>query len=111
MTVSDAFGHFLIHCHAERHVSPSSLNKYRDCFSSWLSPWFGQQEVERIDRLRILDMRQAMMDRQLSAARQYSVIMCLKSFLRFCRGTLGIACLDAAEIKLPKRQTPQVEFL
>ena len=63
MIVSDAFGHFLKYCRAERHVSDSSLHKYRDCFSSWISPWFGQQEVGTITRLKILDMRQAMMNR------------------------------------------------
>ncbi|HWZ30748.1 MAG TPA: tyrosine-type recombinase/integrase [Bryobacteraceae bacterium] len=56
-------------------------------------------------------MRKAMLDRALSTARQYSIIMCLKSFLKFCRTTLGIACLDPAEIKLPKREAPHVEYL
>jgi len=111
MNTQEAFGHFLTFCHAERHVSPSSLSKYQDCYSSWLSPWFGQQEVEKVDRLRILDMRQAMMNRQLSVARQYSIIMSLKSFLKFCRSGLGLACIDPAEITLPRRKAPQVEFL
>jgi len=111
MNTQEAFGQFLNYCRAERHVSASSLRKYRDCFSAWLSPWFGQREVTGINRLHILDMRQAMMDRQLSIARQYSVIMSLKSFLKFCRSALGLAVLDPAEITLPKRKAPQVEFL
>jgi integrase/recombinase XerD len=56
-------------------------------------------------------MRQAMMDRQLSVARQYAVIMCLKSFLKFCRSGLSISCLDPAEISLPRRKAPDVQFL
>jgi site-specific recombinase XerD len=52
-----------------------------------------------------------MVDRHLSVARQYSVIMFLKSFLKFCRTTLGMSCLDPAEIKLPKRPAPEVEYL
>src|SRR6185436_5219832 len=107
--VSDAYGHYLKHCHSERHVSPASLNKYRDCFDSWLSPWFGQQSVEKISRLQVMDMRQSMMDKNLSVSRQYGVVMCLKSFLKFCREGLGVACLDPAAISLPKRQAPQVE--
>ncbi len=27
----------LKYCHAERHVSDSSLNDYRDCFSAWIA--------------------------------------------------------------------------
>src|SRR5690349_9667703 len=111
MNVSDAFRQYLAHCRVERHVSDSSLEKYRDCFSSWLSRWFGEHQIEAITRHGILDMRQAMIERQLSAARQYSVIMCLKSLLKFCRSSLGVICLDPTEIISPKRKTPQVEFL
>ena len=111
MIVSDAFEHFINYCRAERHVSPSSLEKYRDCFNSWIGPWFGQKELGSINRMVILDMRQAMMDRQLSVARQYSIVMCLKSFLKFCRTTMALSCLDPAEVSLPKRKAPQVEFL
>src|SRR5258708_15940778 len=111
MILSEAFGHYLTHCQAERHVSSASLRKYKDCFSSWILPWCGQNEVEKINRLQVLDMRQAMMNRPLSPARQYSVTMTLKSFLKFCRSGLGLDCLDPAQITLPKRQAPQVEFL
>jgi len=39
-----------------------------------------------------------MVDRNLSVARQYSIIMFIKSFLKFCRSTLGLSCLDPAEV-------------
>jgi len=111
MNTQEAFGQFLSYCRAERHVFDSSLKKYRDCYSSWLAPWLGHLEVTRINQLHILRMREAMVDRRLSPDRQYSVIMCLKSLLRFCRGTLALPCMDPAEITLPKRKAPQVEFL
>ncbi len=111
MIVSEAFEQYINFCRAERQVSPSTLAKYRDCFRSWLAPHFGQQDLAGINRLQILNMRQAMIDRELSVARQYSIIMCLKSFLKFCRTTLAISCLDPAEVQLPKRRPPEVEFL
>jgi site-specific recombinase XerD len=111
MNTTEAYERFLDYCRAERHVSPSSLEKYRDCFSSWISPWFGGQAVTSINRLQVLDMRQAMMDRQLSVARQYSIIMSFKGLLKFCRSALSLACLDPADITLPKRKAPQVDFL
>jgi site-specific recombinase XerD len=52
-----------------------------------------------------------MVNRELSIARQYGVLMCLKTFLRFCRSVLGVTCLDPADIKLPNRGKPKVEYL
>jgi site-specific recombinase XerD len=111
MKVSDAFAPFLSFCEAERHVAQSTLAKYRDVFESWVRPTFGNQDVSDISRLAVLELRQSMVDKHLSVARQYSVIMFLKSFLKFCRTTLGLSCLDPAEIKLPKRPAPEVEYL
>src|SRR5436190_23153141 len=101
MTLSEAFEPFINYCRAERYVSPSTLAKYRDCFKSWLLPRLGSKELTELNRLEILDMRQAMVERQLSIARQYSVIVCLKGLLKFCRASLGVACLDPADIALP----------
>jgi integrase/recombinase XerD len=111
MTLSEAFAPFLSFCQAERHAAPSTTAKYQDCFNSWLNPWLGQKEVSSINKLLVLELRQAMVDKQLSIARQYSVIMCLKSLLKFCRTTLGLSCLDPAEIRLPKRPAPHVVYL
>jgi site-specific recombinase XerD len=111
MKTSEAFGPFLSFCQSERHVAPSTLAKYRDCFESWIEPTFGNKDVSEINRLSVLELRQAMVDRHLSIARQYSIIMFLKSFLKFCRSTLGLSCLDPAEVKLPKRPAPHVEYL
>jgi len=111
MKTSEAYGPFLSFCEAERHVAGSTLAKYRDCYESWIGPTFGNMEVSDITRLGVLELRQAMVDRNLSVARQYSVIMFLKSFLKFCGRTLGVSCLDPAEIKLPKRPAPNVEYL
>lgn len=111
MNTSEAFDHFLQHCRTERQVAPSTLAKYKDCFVTWLRPSFGLQEVAQISRMQILDLRDNMTNRGLSPARQYSIIMCLKSLLKFCRTALCLSCIDPAEIRLPKRTTPNVEYL
>lgn len=111
MKISGAFEPFINFCRAERHVSASTIAKYQDCVRVWLLPWLGEREIPELNRMDVLSMRNSMLDRQLSVARQYSVIMCLKSLLKFCRTTLDISCLDPAEIKLPKREAPQVEYL
>jgi site-specific recombinase XerD len=111
MTLTEASEHFINYCRAERQASPSTLAKYQDCFNSWLIPWFGSKELATLNRSDILGMRQSMVDRQLSVARQYSVIVCLKGLLKFCRSGLVVVCMDPTEILLPKRCAPHVEFL
>jgi len=49
--------------------------------------------------------------KNLSIARQYSLLMTLKLFLKFCRTVLEVDCLDPAVIKLPRRKNPKVEYL
>lgn len=111
MKVSEAFAPFLNYCQVERHVSPATLAKYRDCLQCWLLPWLGSQDLESLNRLEILNLRKAMVDKGLSIARQYSVIMCLKSFLKFCRSTWNLRCLDPNDIALPRRPAPDVQYL
>lgn len=111
MKVSEASAPFLNYCRVERHVSPATLAKYRDCLQCWLLPWLGDKEIDCLTKVEILDLRKAMVDKDLSIARQYSVIMCLKSFLKFCRSTWNLRCLDPNEISLPKRPAPEVEYL
>lgn len=111
MKIFEAFAPFLNYCEAERHVSPATLAKYRDCFRCWLLPWLGSKEVAGLSKVDILEFRQAMVNKPLSVARQYSIIVCLKSFLKFCRSTLGVACLEPADISLPRRPAPEVEYL
>lgn len=111
MKISLAIKPFINYCQSERHAAASTLAKYQECFECWLSPSFGLKGIQELSRLDVLSLRQAMTDRHLSIARQYSVIMCLKSFLKFCRSVLGIACLDPAEIPLPKRPAPEVVYL
>jgi site-specific recombinase XerD len=111
MKVFEAFEPFINFCRIERQSEPSTIDKYRDCFRVWILPWLGNHEVTDLNRLEVLRLRQAMENRGLSVARQYSVIACLKGLLKFCRSTLGVACLDPAEITLPKREAPHVEYL
>src|ERR1022692_4138072 len=102
---------FLIHCQVERQYSTESLGKMRECLRSWLLPRFGSFAVADLRPVHVLAFRAAMAARNLSVARQYSLLMTLKLFLKFCRTVLEIDCLDPASIRLPKRTAPQVEYL
>lgn len=108
---SNAVELFYVYCQTERQYAPESHVKIRNCFDAWLLREFGDMFVEDIRPLHVLRFRQAMTAKNLSISRQHSLLLALKLFLRFCSSTLGIACLDPASIHLPKRPTPQVEYL
>ena len=111
MTFQNAFQPFLVHGQVERCYSPQTLDKFRDCFRSWIQPHLGSLAVEEVAYLHLLEFRKRMADSRLSIARQYSILMVLKLFFRFCRIQLKLSCMDPAEIRLPRRIHKQVEFL
>jgi integrase/recombinase XerD len=111
MKVFEAFEPYINFCRVERQSEPSTIDKYRDCFRVWILPWLGNAEINALGRPDVLRLRQSMENRGLSVARQYSIITCLKGMLGFCRSTLGVQCLDRAQISLPKREVPNVEYL
>ena len=102
---------FFLYCSVERQYSLETQAKIEESFRSWLLPHFGRHEVRAIKPVHLLSFRQAMAAKSLSVARQYSLLMTLKLFLKFCRTVVEINCLDPATIKLPRRKDPQVEYL
>lgn len=111
MRVFEAIEPFLLYCRVEKQYSPESEQKMKGAFHSWLLRYFGNLELTSIKTMHVLAFRQAMAAKGLSIARQYSLLMALKVFLKFCRNTLEVSCLDPAGISLPRRKTPKVEYL
>jgi integrase/recombinase XerD len=111
MTIERAYQPFLLYGQVERRYSSQTLEKFRECFQSWIRPHLGSAHVEDVAYLDLLAFRKAMDDAGLSVARQYSILMVLKLFFRFCRMQLKLSCLDPNEIRLPRRQMKRVEFL
>jgi integrase/recombinase XerD len=111
MRFDDAFPPFLLHGQVERGYSRQTLDKFRECFRSWIQPRLGQTALEEITYLHLLEFRRAMDEAGLSVARQYSILMVLKLLFRFCRTRLRVPCYDPAEISLPRRVSKKVEFL
>jgi site-specific recombinase XerD len=106
MQIRQAMEHFLVYGRAERQYARETQLKHRDCFASWILPSFGDREVESLVRFDILHMRDRMVERKLSSARQVSVLATLKAFLSFCGTVLKINVMDPAEIRLPRRDLP-----
>src|ERR1700704_1764741 len=111
MQVSEAAEAFFLYARVDRMYALETQTKIRDCFRSWILPKFGARQVESLSVMDVLEFRRAMMDRRLSIARQYSLLVVLKLFLKFCRSVLKLAALDPAELRLPRRPRHRVEFL
>jgi len=111
MLVADAAGAFITYARVDRMYAPETQLKIKDCFRAWLLPLFGAREAESLTALDVLELRRAMTDRALSAARQYSVVVFLKLFLKFCRAVLKLQAMDPAELRLPRRTQGRVEYL
>ncbi len=111
MTIEEAYPLFLAHGRAERQYAKETLGKLKDCFTSWILPHLEGKDLEELSNLDILSFRSKMMDAKLGANRQYSILMVLKLFLKFCRHVLKLSCLDPNEIRLPQRPNPDVHYL
>jgi site-specific recombinase XerD len=112
MTIREAHNLFLSFGRGERNYAPETLTKLRDCFNAWLLPQLGDIAIEDLSRIDVIRLRNAMTDRKLGTNRQYSVLMALKTFCKFCRQVLRLNCLDPdREIRLPDRPKPFVHYL
>jgi len=111
MTVEEAYPLFLAYGRAERQYAKETLGKLKDCFTSWILPHLADKDLETLTNLDILSFRSRMVDANLGTNRQYSILMTLKLFLKFCRQVPKINCLDPNEIRLPQRPKPHVHYL
>jgi integrase/recombinase XerD len=111
MNFDEAFGPFILHGQVERGYSPQTLDKFRECFRSWILRRLGHLPIEQVNYLSLLEFRKSMADAELSVDRQYSILMVLKLLFRFCRERLRLSCFDPAEISLPRRVFKRVEYL
>jgi integrase/recombinase XerD len=111
MKVSVAIEPFFSWASSERQYAEQTVAKLRDCFAAWILPQLGQFDLEQVSRKQVLDFRQLMVSRKLSIYRQHSIVHALKQFLGFCRSVLHSKTIDPAEIKLPKKPTPNPDAL
>ncbi|MBY0506905.1 MAG: tyrosine-type recombinase/integrase [Bryobacteraceae bacterium] len=111
MTIEDATTLFQSWARAEGGYSKESLVKYKDCMNSWVVRHFGGLDLSRFDRMSVVSLRSAMVEANTGINRQYGVLMTLKGFLKFCRTVLKVEALNPAEILLPKRPRPHVQYL
>jgi len=109
--LSRAVDSYITFCQVEKLNAKETVLKVRDCFRVWITPVLGDIELESLSLIDTMSLKQAMVSKGTSVARQYSVIITLKTFLRFCIEVLKIKTLDPKEVRLPDRGKPHVLVL
>ncbi len=112
MKINEAHNLFLAYGRGERNYSAETLVTKRGAFRRWIVPMFGDINVDQLTRMDVLKLRTALVDAKIGANHQYSIIMTLKVFCKFCQQVLKLHCIDPdQEIQLPHRPKPFVHYL
>ena len=111
MKLFQAVEPYLTYCQVEKLNSRQTVDKYRECFRTWIKPLLGENDLESLTAVDVMFFKRAMVNKGLSPSRQYSIIIALKTFLRFCIEILKVQALDPKEVKLPDRGKPDVLVL
>lgn len=112
MTIEKAHQLFLAYGRGERNYRRETLIKLTDCFRAWIIPALGNIELIDLTRFDITKLRTSMINQGIGISRQYSILMAIKVFCKFCRDVLKVDCLDPdREIPLPQRPRPFVHYL
>jgi site-specific recombinase XerD len=112
MKINEAQKLFLSYGRGERNYAPETLVTQKGAFRRWIVPLLGDIDVKDVTRMDIIRLRTAMVDGKIGIDHQYSILMTLKVFCKFCRTVLKLDCLDPdREIQLPQRPKPFVQYL
>jgi site-specific recombinase XerD len=112
MKIVEAQTMFMAYGRGERNYSPETLITRKGALRRWIVPILGDIEVGNLTRLDVSRLRTALIDAKIGLNHQYSIIMTLKVFCKFCLQVLKLNCLDPdREIPLPIRPKPFVEYL
>src|SRR5205823_3143506 len=82
MKIIEAHNLFLSYGRGERNYTRETLAKLKDCFRAWILPALGEIDIGALTRMDVIRLRTAMVDRGIGIARQYGVLMTLKSFCK-----------------------------
>jgi site-specific recombinase XerD len=108
--VSELLPYFLAYARVELRLSRETLIKYQESLVSILRI-IGDMPPQEISARHVLLVKARCLERNLSAARISSLMYSLKSFLKFCRLSVGIHTMDVKEIRPPRIPKREVVFL
>jgi site-specific recombinase XerD len=101
---------FCLFARVEANLTAQSVQKYSDCLRQVVR-MLGDRSVTSYSREDLLRLKESMMDRNLSASRQATILLAFRRFLSFCKRQHDLGVLDPTLITPPKRPRKEVLFL
>jgi site-specific recombinase XerD len=101
---------FLRHGQYEMFFSPQTVQKYKESLE-WIVRDLGDIAVEELEPAHITILKQKIIMRGAGEARVASMVFALKSFLKYCKGSLELKVMDTNKIKSPRRSRRDVVYL
>ena len=101
---------FLLHLEVERQFAKGTIVKERDCLRQIVRV-LGDAPVESLSKNDILRLKAHLLGKDLSVARQVSILLALKSFLLFASEECNIPTLAPEIITVPRRPRREVAYL
>lgn len=109
-TISELLPYYLAHARFELRFSEGSVTKYQDCLR-WIIRFIGDIAPQQVRTQHVLLIKARCAERQAGPSRTASVICALKSFLKFCRFSVGLETIDPTQIHSPRIPKREVLFL
>ena len=109
-TIGQLAPEFLLYAEVERGFSKETITKYRDCLRQ-VQKHCGDLAVEQFSKTNLLELKQAMLAKNLGTNRQISILLAFKSFLGYLKKEKQLSVLDPESIKTPRRPRRDVSYL
>ena len=105
-TISEIVPEFLLFTEVKKDRSKETIVKCRDCLRQ-IQKHCGDLPVERFSESDLFRLERAMHAKDLSVSRRTSILLALKSFLRYLRDQKHLTVFDPEKIEIPKRKRNQ----
>lgn len=110
MKISQGLPGYIRYIQFELCMARQSVKKYQEALR-WIIRDIGDIPIEEISPAHITLLKQMNFSRGAGESRMLNIVFALKSFLNYCRDSLGLMVMDSAKVKSPKRSRREVEFL
>jgi len=109
-TIESLTPQFLLYARAELHFVPETITKYQDCLRQVVRR-IGDRTVTELGKPDLLELKASFLASNLSVARQVTVLLALKRFLRYTKEELDLPVMSPDLITIPRRRRAEVSYL
>lgn len=101
---------YLRYCRVEKENCLNTIEKYQEALKKIIAI-VGNIEILKINQNTILELKEKMMDNELSDSRRALIISVFKNFLCYLSEFVGLQVYDYTKIKIPKVRQKPVKIL